>query len=206
MLGTVNIRSKTWLLISNGAFNYREMYVYNWTSPVAQQFRSHRTPRFDPLVGKIPWRRAWQPASVFLPGESHGQRSLVGYSPWCHKSQTRLKWLSTKERTISGTQGMVFGNQDVHSGIIKAQLRSFVFHQFSSLPTHNLWHQYHIHLVSCSHSIFSAHCGGTLDSMDEGILHLRIQFTYWIMTLTCDFILYFLTFWCHIVTYKLKKN
>ena len=35
---------------------------------------------FDPLVGKIPWRRKWQPTPVFLPGESHGQRSLVGYS------------------------------------------------------------------------------------------------------------------------------
>jgi len=36
--------------------------------------------RFDPWVGKIPWRRAWQPTPVFLPGESHGQRSLAGYS------------------------------------------------------------------------------------------------------------------------------
>ena len=33
-------------------------------------------------VRKILWRRAWQPTSVFLPGESHGQRSLAGYSPW----------------------------------------------------------------------------------------------------------------------------
>ena len=37
---------------------------------------------FDPLVGKIPWRRKWQPTPVFLPGKPHGQRSLVGYSPW----------------------------------------------------------------------------------------------------------------------------
>ena len=37
------------------------------------------------LGGEIPWRRAWQPTLVFLPGESHGQRSLVGYSPWGHK-------------------------------------------------------------------------------------------------------------------------
>ena len=38
---------------------------------------------------KIPWRRTWQPTPVFLPGESHGQRSLVGYSPWDHwKSDT----------------------------------------------------------------------------------------------------------------------
>ena len=38
-----------------------------------------------PVSGKIPWRRAWQPTPVFLPGESYGQRSLVGYSPWGRK-------------------------------------------------------------------------------------------------------------------------
>ena len=38
--------------------------------------------RFDPWIGKIPLRRKWQPTPVFLPGKSHGQRSLVGYSPW----------------------------------------------------------------------------------------------------------------------------
>ena len=36
---------------------------------------------FDPWAGKMPWRREWQPTLVFLAGESHGQRSLVGYSP-----------------------------------------------------------------------------------------------------------------------------
>ena len=35
-----------------------------------------------PWVGKIPWRRKWQPTPVLLPGKSHGQRNLVGYSPW----------------------------------------------------------------------------------------------------------------------------
>jgi len=40
---------------------------------------------FDPCGGKIPWRRAWQPTLVFLPGESHGQRSLAGHSPCGHK-------------------------------------------------------------------------------------------------------------------------
>ena len=44
-----------------------------------------RIPRFDPWVGKIPWRRKWQPTPVLLPWKSHGQRSLVGYSPWGHK-------------------------------------------------------------------------------------------------------------------------
>jgi len=37
---------------------------------------------FDPWVRKIPWRRPWQHTPVFLAGESHGQRRLVGYSPW----------------------------------------------------------------------------------------------------------------------------
>ena len=52
-----------------------------------------------PESGNSPWRMAWQPTQVFLPGESHGQRSLVGYShsPWGHKdtkSRTWLKWVS----------------------------------------------------------------------------------------------------------------
>ena len=47
----------------------------------ACQCRRHKRCRFDPWVGKIPWRRAWQPTPVFLPEESHGQRSLVGYNP-----------------------------------------------------------------------------------------------------------------------------
>ena len=42
-------------------------------------------PRLDPWVRKIPWRRAWQPTSIFLSGEFHAQRNLVGYSPWDHK-------------------------------------------------------------------------------------------------------------------------
>ena len=46
------------------------------------QSGSHRRHGFHPWVGKTPWRRAQQPTPVFLPGESHGQRSLGGYSPW----------------------------------------------------------------------------------------------------------------------------
>ena len=45
--------------------------------------------RFDPWVGKILWRRKWQTTPVFLPRESHGQRSLAGCSPWgCKESDT----------------------------------------------------------------------------------------------------------------------
>ena len=44
----------------------------------------------DPWVGKIPWRRKWQPTLEFLPGKYHVQRSLVGYSPWSLKEWTQL--------------------------------------------------------------------------------------------------------------------
>ena len=46
-------------------------------------------PGLDPLVGKIPWRRECQPTPIFLPGEFHGQRSLV--SPWGHKESDTIE-------------------------------------------------------------------------------------------------------------------
>ena len=49
------------------------------------QCKRHRRPWFNPWVRKIPWRRTWQPTLLFFPGKSHGQRSLVGYSPRGHK-------------------------------------------------------------------------------------------------------------------------
>ena len=52
-----------------------------------------------PRLGKVSWRRAWQPTPVFLPGESHGQRSLVGYSPWGRKESD-----TTERLTFSACQ------------------------------------------------------------------------------------------------------
>ena len=71
-----------------------------WTSLVAQMVKclptmwETQSPRevqlnlpgsFNPWVRKISGRRKWQPTPVFLPGKSHGRRSLVGYSPWGRK-------------------------------------------------------------------------------------------------------------------------
>ena len=52
---------------------------------LACQWRRQKRLGFDSWGGKIPWRRAGQPTPVFLPGESHGQMSLVGYSPWGYR-------------------------------------------------------------------------------------------------------------------------
>ena len=61
-----------------------------FASLVAQRLK-HLRPGFDPWVGKIPWKRKWQPTPVFLPGESHGWRSLVGYSPRGCKESDRTE-------------------------------------------------------------------------------------------------------------------
>ena len=65
-------------------FHFQELA---WASQVALVVKNPLTMqcRFDPCIGKIPWRSAWQPTPVLLPRESHGQRSLVGYSPWGRK-------------------------------------------------------------------------------------------------------------------------
>ena len=57
--------------------------------------RRHKKTGFSPWGGKIPWRRAWQPTPLFLPGESHGQRTSWATVHRITKSQTRLKGLST---------------------------------------------------------------------------------------------------------------
>ena len=61
---------------------------YSWASLVTQLDKN--LPGI-PGLGRFPWRRPWQPTPVFLPGESHGQRSLAGYSPWGYKELDTLK-------------------------------------------------------------------------------------------------------------------
>ena len=51
--------------------------------------------RFNPWVGKIPWKKKWQPTSVFLSGKSHGQGSVTDCKLWGHKESDVTQWLST---------------------------------------------------------------------------------------------------------------
>ena len=57
--------------------------------------------RFDPWVRTFPWRRKRQPTPVFLPGKSHGQRSLEGLNPWGCKKLDMTKWLNNNKPPVS---------------------------------------------------------------------------------------------------------
>ena len=67
-------------------------------------------PRFNPWVGKIPWRRQWQPTPVLLPGESHGGRSLVGYSPWGRR--VGHDWATSLSLSVLFEYHSVYGGLD----------------------------------------------------------------------------------------------
>ena len=74
---------KSWEILMNINISYSMDFPGG--SAVKKSACQCRRHGFSPWVGKIPWRRKWQPTPVFLPGESHGQRSLEGYSSWGHK-------------------------------------------------------------------------------------------------------------------------
>ena len=89
-----NLDAHQWCNIQSMEYYSHEMNKLNLHNPwwlgrqrICLQWRR---PGFYPWAGKIPWRRTWLPMPVFLPGESHGQRSLAGYSTWGCKSHTQL--------------------------------------------------------------------------------------------------------------------
>ena len=67
-------------------------------NPPANKRRCRRC-SFDPWVRKIPWRRKWQPTLVFLPGKSHRQRNLAGYSSWGYKGSDTTERPNTHTHT-----------------------------------------------------------------------------------------------------------
>ena len=65
-------------------------------------------PTIIPWVRKIPWRREWQSNPVFLPGEFHGQRSLLGHYPWNHKELDMTEGLTLSLTKMDKSQKHVF--------------------------------------------------------------------------------------------------
>ena len=123
------------------------MYIYTYMYPLSVE--TAKAPHSSTLAWKIPWmeehgrlqsmgckesdmtkrllspftfmhwRRSWQPTPVFLPGKSHGQRSLVGCSPWVAKSRTWLKRLSSSSSRLQ--RYMKWEPPDVQTGFRKGR-------------------------------------------------------------------------------------
>ena len=77
-----------WTVVRGVSQNRTQLnnFHFHWDSlvQIVKSLQCGR-PGFNPWVGKIPWRRNWQPTPVLLPRKFQGWRSLVGYSPWGHK-------------------------------------------------------------------------------------------------------------------------
>ena len=105
----------------------------SWAFPVAKQYRihlqcrRHRRYRFNPWVRKMPWRRAWQPTPVFLPGESHGQSSLIAIIHAGEKSWIRLKHImlptSRNHRNIKRKESTQSSFPECHTGQVQIMFR-----------------------------------------------------------------------------------
>ena len=101
----------------------------------ACQCRGCKRWRFDTWIGKIPWSRKWQFTPVFLPGKSHRQRSLAGYSSWgCKESDT-----SERERALMPTHACMH----VHT------------HTHTHTHTHSIWEQSYPNLGKFSTILFT---------------------------------------------------
>ena len=105
---------------------------YSGEEPACQCRRRQRH-GFNRWVGKIPWRRKWQSTLVFLPGKFHGQRTLVGYSPWSCKESDMIEQLSTMHthtRTHTCAHTHVCAHARTHVAILQynSSLRSIKMH------------------------------------------------------------------------------
>ena len=128
---------------------------YSWTSLVAQLVKNPlqcRIPGFDPWIGKIPWRRAWGPSPVFLPGESHAQRSSAGYNPRGHKESDTTEQLSL---SLSGLFGPTASGPACFSNLIL-----FLYPLTTPCPPNTLLTYCMNHVPSClrafAHAALSA--------------------------------------------------
>ena len=101
LLQSKTLRMVKALYIEDDKKIFFKVYVHSyvglpwWLSAKESAYECRRL-GFNPLVGKMPCRRKWQPTPGFLPGKSHGQRSLAGYSLWGRK---RVRYdLATKQQ------------------------------------------------------------------------------------------------------------
>ena len=92
-----------------------------WEAPLELKWLSKQA---RTSIKKYPsWRRKWQPTSIFLPGKSHGERSLTGYSPWVHKVRHDL---------VSKQQQLVSLQKNVRSWIFQKERNDNIIYQWKN--------------------------------------------------------------------------
>ena len=111
LLNWRNTNIKLFMVKDEFTQNNLKLHVVKEALPSGSDGKASAMPRlgFDPWVGKIPRRRKWQPAPVFLPRKSHGPRSLVSYRPWGRKeldTTERLHFTSQERKANSLTAKM----------------------------------------------------------------------------------------------------
>ena len=94
---------------------------------------------FNPWVGKIPWRRKWQPTPVFLPGKFYRQRSLMGSRLWGLKKADTTEWLSIHTHCLYSTDGYAETKEDI--------MKKFMQIHSHSSENHSE-HYHHPHIVN----------------------------------------------------------
>ena len=100
----------------------------------ACQCRSRKRCGFDPWVGKIPWRREWQPTPVFLPEKSHGQRSLVGYGPQGRKDSDTSE--ATQHSHVHSLGPFAYTSLVYCLSILHENTHTHIYNVLGSLKTH----------------------------------------------------------------------
>ena len=108
---------------------------------------------FDPWLRNIPWKKKWQPTSVFLPGESHGQRSLEVYSPWGCKQLDMTEQLTTAFFLLS-LQELRVSQEDrmIHRHLSLTAWTEMLSSPLGSMLT-SLSSQVHLGFSSSGHSV-----------------------------------------------------
>ena len=113
------------------------------------QRRRHKRAGFDPWVWKIPWRRAIQPTPVFLPGESYGQRSLAGYSPWGRKESKTIERLNSDKTDAWQTRSLKATKADLDLHLLPEH-RHLIYKDSCGPASALSWHDWSD--LACTHT------------------------------------------------------
>ena len=135
-----------------------------WLSGKESAYQCRRR-RFDPWIGKIPWRRKLYPTPVFLPGQSHGQRSLAGYSPWGREESDTTEWTQAHGRQFglwASSHSLTLWPPAVLRYSWHVTLCKFKMHSVLIGYTNTLWNDYHPELANISTPSYKYHFVGLL--------------------------------------------